>query len=187
MHHLGFVGRNWIEPTGMKWMAFPEPAQCEPGPSENTMSFQRLDGVRRTGRMKTTMLAKHRTHRKLVGPNQFDHQESNRVHIEFFTDELTNFSHIPSSARSMTAFSMVPTAGLATITISSPFLSNWRRNDSLIRRRMRLRLTEVPATFLLTTIPILLASWPFSIANTRNSALLHRKLARLKTASNSLR
>ena len=134
------------------------------------------------------MLAQHRADQQLIASNQFDEYKTDHVvHCATLTDVFASLCHNRSSKRSIAALSIWRTGLLATITISRPPLSKQCRKDSRINRRMRLRLTQVRDTFLLTTIPIRLIARSLSIANIKNSGQLTRKDAFPKTASNSFR
>jgi len=149
------------------------------------VNFYGLDCVARARRIKTATRPDDQAERKLINTNRLDEYVAEYLHDCLSTIFSDNWRQSRSSDSRMDEFSHEPLAGRATTTRSRPVLSNPSRKDSRISRRIRFRLTEFPATFLLTTIPILLASWSFSIARTRNSGELTRYFACRNTASNS--
>ena len=136
-------------------MTLEKPASRQRTTPDRSMRFNGLDRIRRTRRIEATPLANKGTQRQLIQSNQFDKEEPRDLHRSTLT-VFDNRTHRSDKTSSMALFSILLAGGRATITTSSPFMSNRSLNDSLIRRLIRFRLTALPAVLLLTTIPILL-------------------------------
>lgn len=68
------LGRNWVEPAGMKRVTFANSLHRQPGAFNDSMVEQAFLGIARTGRMKTANLTKEWRNGEAVEPDEGDEE-----------------------------------------------------------------------------------------------------------------
>jgi len=67
---ISAVGWDRVHTSGMPWMTLAQAPDGEPRAANETVHFDRFDGVPGTGGMESAAIAEHGTHQDLVYPDQ---------------------------------------------------------------------------------------------------------------------